>query len=578
MKPKNMITFAAALIAVALPALSGQEAPPAGVVPDAMKKQEAASTEEQSGPRLTDIDRLFDEPQAENSESEEDGQNGMADLNDSFAAPSNQEMTLDASDLISVDYPNEEIRTVLRNVADLYTLNLVVPDTLVGTTSIKLRDVTWRQIYSVVLDPVGYTYIEEGSIIKVVSRDALNIEPPVTEIFMVNYAEAEAIAATVKNLVDSTAGGAVQVDVRSNALIVSERASKMESIRSVIERLDKPTQQVFIETRFIEVSDTDVKNIGVNWSTLRNYEVSVGNISKTYGKTFDRDRIESGGFEKGASTNVAETSFSGGAGEIEGNGVSRGQLIDNLTGQKVLDLTSIGDSTLITDAVNNLYSLVDNKGLTRTSSAVFSADEFGFVLSALKEQGGSRLVSNPTVVTLNNQEAMISVGEQFPIPSYQYNEETGGFEVSGFEFKDIGIILKVTPSVNHTGLISLKVVPEVSSRTGERSFGGAGNATIPIISTRRTETQIALKDGFTMGIGGLMESAGSENNNQVPVLGKMPGLGRLFKHESKTETKRNLLIFITARILPSEEADFEDVFSEEMMKAAGVDAVALKNR
>lgn len=578
MKSNNIITFAATVFAVALPGLSGQEAPPVGVVPDAMKERPAASVEEQEGPRLTDIDRLFDEPQAESSAASEDDQNGAADMVDSFAAPSSQEMVLDASDLISVDYPNEEIRTVLRNVADLYMLNIVVPDTLVGTTSIKLRDVTWRQIYSVVLEPVGYTYIEEGSIIKIVSRDALNVEPPVTEIFMVNYADASSIAATVKTLVSAAAGGAVQVDKRSNALIVSERASKMESIRSVIERLDKPTQQVFIETRFIEVSDTDVKNIGVNWSTLRNYGMSVGNINKQWGESFDRARQEGGGTERSNQTNLGDVSFEGGLGEMEGVGVNTGRLIDNQTGNTLLDLTSVGESTLVTHAVNNLHSLVDTKNLNRSSSAVFSADQFGFVLSALKEQGGSRLVSNPTVVTLNNQEAMISVGEQFPIPSYQYNEETGGFEVSGFDFKDIGIILKVTPSVNHTGLITLKVVPEVSSRTGERNFGGAANAAIPIISTRRTETQIALKDGFTMGIGGLMESSDSENNNQVPVLGKVPGLGRLFKHESKSETKRNLLIFITAKILPSEAADFEDVFSEEMMEAAGVDAVALKNR
>lgn len=569
MKSNNIIKLAA-VFAVALPALHAQEAPPVGVVNDGLRDAPTATAEEPSaGPQFTDIDRLFDDPDApvEKPAVEDDGVSGVAD---SFASSLGGEMTLDASDLISVDYPNEEIRTVLRNVADLYTLNLVVPETLVGTTSIKLRDVTWRQIYSVVLDPVGYTFIEEGSIIKVVSRETLNIEPPVTEIFMVNYADADSIANTLRNLVDTAKGGAVQVDKRSNALIVSERASKMDSIRQVVERLDKPTQQVFIETRFIEVTDTDVKNIGVNWSTLRNYGIQAGNIQTDY------ERV-SGGLRDKASAdeyNLGDVTVTNGAASVSGVGNSRGTYRDNLTGTTLLDASTTGRTSVFTDAFNSLRSIANNKN----TSAIFSADQFGVVLSALKEQGGSRLVSNPTVVTLNNQEAMISVGEQFPIPSYQYNEETGGFEVSGFEFKDIGIILKVTPSVNHNGLISLKVVPEVSSRTGEVNFGGAGSASIPVISTRRTETQIALKDGFTMGIGGLMESSGTENNNHVPMLGKVPGLGRLFKHESKTETTRNLLIFITARILPSEEADFEDVFSQEMMEATGVDAVSLKNR
>lgn len=578
MKSNIILSIAAASIVAGIPVLYGQEAPPAGTVRDGLREAATASQEQEaSGPSITDLDRLFEDPAASQAEVAED-ENGVSAIDDSFASPIGNDMALDASDLISVDYPNEEIRTVLRNVADLYTLNLVVPDTLVGTTSIKLRDVTWRQIYSVVLEPVGYTFIEEGSIIKVVSRDTLNIEPPVTEIFMVNYADADSIAATLRNLVDASKGGAVQVDQRSNALIVSERASKMDNIRSVVERLDKPTQQVFIETRFIEVTDTDVKNIGVNWSTLRNYGVGVGNINKQWGESFDRARSEGGESEQSNQRNLGDVAFRNGDAEMSGIGVNRGTLVNNLTGQTLVDSTSVGESTLITHAVNNLYSLVDTKGVSRSASAIFTADQFGFVLSALKEQGGSRLVSNPTVVTLNNQEATINVGEEFPIPNYQYNEETGGFEVSNFEYKQIGVNLKVTPSVNNAGLINLKVVPEVSSRTGVVNFGGSGGASIPLISTRKTETQIALKDGFTMGIGGLMESSNNSDDSHVPVLGKVPGLGRLFKHESKTETKRNLLIFITAKILPSEEADFEDVFSQEMMEASGVDAVSLRNR
>lgn len=578
MKSNIKVTVAALVCAVCSASIVGQESAPSGTIRDNMESTESTSSNiPDTAPRVSDIDRLFDEP-ADAQEEGEDESNEMSPDSDAFASPIRQEMSLDASDLISVDYPSEEIRTVLRNVAELYELNIVVPDTLQGTTSIKLRDVTWRQIFSVVLDPVGYTFIEEGSIIKVVSRDALSVEPPVTEIFMVNYADASVIAGTLSNLVDASKGGRVQVDKRSNALIVSERASKMDDIRNVIDRLDRPTQQVFIETRFIEVTNTDVKNIGVNWSTLRNYNVGVGNINRQWGDNRDRVRGEGFEYEGNQSTNVEDVNFEAGDSEMEGVGVRNGRLINNITGETLIDATSVGESTLISSAVNNLYSLVDSSGTSRTSSAIFTADQFGFVLSALKEQGGSRLVSNPTVVTLNNQEAMISIGEQFPIPAYNYNQETGGFEVSGFDYKDIGIILKVTPSVNQTGLITMRVEPEVSTRTRTVNFGGAGGAEIPVVATRRSSTQIALKDGFTMGIGGLMESSSNENNNHVPVLGKIPGLGRLFKHQSKTETKLNLLIFITARILASEEADFEDVFSEEMMESTGVDPVSLRNR
>ncbi len=518
MKSNIIISMAAATIVAGIPVLSGQESVPVGTVRDGLRESAPAVTEQEpAGPKFTDIDRLFEESRSDDSSVEQE-ENGVSEMKDSFASPIGNEMALDASDLISVDYPNEEIRTVLRNVADLYTLNLVVPDTLVGTTSIKLRDVTWRQIYSVVLEPVGYTFIEEGSIIKIVSRDKLNIEPPITEIFMVNYADADSIAVTLRNLVDSSKGGAVQVDKRSNALIVSERASKMDSIRSVVERLDKPTQQVFIETRFVEVTDTKDTDIGIDWTSLKGHQVDVSDY---------------------------------GAESAEG-------------------------SVVVLDKLNSLTAGWSKNPIYK--KAVFSSGQFSWLLNALEASSSVRLVSNPTVVTLNNEQAMISIGRQFPIPSYQYNEETGGFEVSGFDYKDIGIILRVTPSVNHNGLITLKVEPEVSSSDENVQFGGASGAQIPIVQTRRTTTQIALQDGYTMGIGGLMESTSSDASTQVPLLGKIPGVGRLFRDKSKVGYKRNLLIFITARILPGEEADFEDVFSQEMMDASGVDAVSLRNR
>jgi type IV pilus assembly protein PilQ len=213
-----------------------------------------------------------------------------------------------------------------------------------------------------------------------------------------------------------------------------------------------------------------------------------------------------------------------------------------------------------------LNSLLGGAVQSRLSSAVFNATEFKFILSALKSQNETRLISNPTVVTLNNKEAIISIGEQFPVPNYTYNQERGTFEVSGFEYKDIGIIMKVTPQVNNDGLINLKISPEVSSRSGTTTFGGAGGAEIPIISTRRTSTQVALKDGYTMGLGGLMESVVGNGSTKVPLLGDIPILGRLFRSNSTDTTKRNLLVFITARTLSPDGGTYQDVFDPRAIK------------
>jgi len=126
-------------------------------------------------------------------------------------------------DTLSVDFPDEEIRNVLRNVADLFELNLVIPEALQGKTSIKLRDVTWRQIFQVVLQPVGYTFVEDGNIIKVVTQESLNLEPLTTEVFILNYAKAAEIKPSLDSLVDAKVGGKIVVDARSNALVVTER-------------------------------------------------------------------------------------------------------------------------------------------------------------------------------------------------------------------------------------------------------------------------------------------------------------------------------------------------------------------
>src|SRR5690606_2901969 len=194
------------------------------------------------------------------------------------------------ADTLSVDFPDEDVRNILRNVADLFELNLVIPDTLQGRTSIKLRDVTWRQIFQVVLSPVGFTYIEDGNIIKVVSNDSLMQEPTTTEVFVLNYANAKDILPTLAPLVDASIGGGIVVNDRTNALVITERPSRFNRIRPIIEQLDKATEQVMIETKFVEVTDQDVKNIGVNWSSLANFRVGAGEISQTWERSRGQER------------------------------------------------------------------------------------------------------------------------------------------------------------------------------------------------------------------------------------------------------------------------------------------------
>ncbi len=487
-------------------------------------------------------------------------------------------------DTLSVDFPDEDVRNILRNVADLFELNIIMPETLQGKTTIKLRDVTWRQIFQNVLDPVGYTYVEDGNIIKIVSKETLNEEPVTTDVFIINYARAADILPTISSLVDTTKGKIV-VDARSNSLVITERPTRLSRIRPIIEQLDRATDQVVIETKFVEVSSTDVKNIGVNWASLQNYGVGVGNMASTFNRT--RGQSTSNGVN-GSSGNTGNTS----AGTTNSNtttttnGQNTGSNTSNTisstngtttavsttgnTGAITNGTTTTGSvgtngstSNTITNALNFLNNVANTGSTAREVTALFSADEFRLILSALQTQNDVKIVSNPTIVTLNNTEATINVGESDPIPNYAFNQQTGSFEVNGFTYKDIGIILKVTPQVNARGFIKLTLAPEVSQKNGVSRFGVAE---IPIIATRKAVTQVSLKDGFTMGIGGLLSTQTTKGQTKVPVLGSIPVMGRLFRSDTKDSTTTNLIIFITAKTVSSEGAPLEQAFESSRVR------------
>ena len=215
-------------------------------------------------------------------------------------------------------------------------------------------------------------------------------------------------------------------------------------------------------------------------------------------------------------------------------------------------------------------SLINSATEGRVDTAVFSADAFSVVLSALETLSDTELISNPTVVTMNNTPAQINIGSEHPIPSYTYNDERGTFEVSGFEYKPIGIILKVTPQVNSAGFINLNIAPEVSSQTGTVNFGGTAAAEIPIIATRKTQSTIMIKDGFTLAIGGLIERNINNSETKVPILGDIPVIRRLFRSQSDTQDRRNLIIFITAKTLNPDGSTYKDVFSPATLNSMGV--------
>ena len=478
-------------------------------------------------------------------------------------------------DTLTVDFPEEEIRGILRDVAELFDLNIVVPDTLQGKASVKLHDVTWRQIYQVVLTPVGYTFVEDGNIIKIVSNESLTQEPVSTEIFVINYAKAADIQPTISTLVDAAAGGKIVIDSRTNSLIITERPSRMKRIRPVIEELDRPTDQVMIESKFVEIANNDIRNIGVNWSSLSGYNVTAtpgGNGLYNYANVYGNNLSTTTTSGSGGNTNTNgnnSTVLSSGVNAANTNTVTNGVASNTGTTGTTSSIANTAGNA-VTTALNQSNSVANSLTSAYQSqnaiAAVFSADQFRIVLSALQQLNSAKIVSNPTIVTLNNTEASINVAQEYPIPNYQFNQQTGTFEVAGFNYKDIGIILKVTPQVNARGFIKLTLAPEVSQNQGTTSFGGASGASIPIIGTRKAITQVSLKDGYTMGIGGLISTNFNNGVNKVPFLGSLPIIGYLFKQDTRDNNVDNLVIFITAKTISAEGAPVEQVFNSKEVR------------
>ena len=415
-------------------------------------------------------------------------------------------------DTLSVDFPDEDIRNVLRNVADLFELNLVMPDTLQGKTSIKLRDVTWRQIFTVVLKQVGYTFVEQDNIVKIVGIAELQGEPFATKTFVFENVAAVKIKPLVepmltpkrdgdptKNILPQPAGTIVVNDL-ANELIVTDQSTVLVRVGDMIKRLDTEPKQVVIETKFVEVSKGNTKN----------REVALAYDGKHLG-------VGTGvGLGAGASIPVPFNANSG---------------------------TLAGGSPV----------------------AIYSQNEFSALVNILNASSNVKLVTNPTIVAINGSKSDIKIGRDLQLVTTTTTSSTTGNPVitaTAGDIKFVGISLEVTPQITGSKLIALKVKPEKSSVFATRSIGGN---TFYDIDRRAGELNIILRDGQTAAIGGLVDTQTRKNHSQVPLLGDIPVLGSLFRTTNDEVDVTNLIIFITATVLEPSRMKFDTVVSKDQI-------------
>jgi len=415
-----------------------------------------------------------------------------------------EEKTADAHEgNVSLDFRDADISNVLKILSYKSGVNIVVGPEVTGLVTIQLNDVPWKQALEVVLETYGYAYEQKGNIITATTVENLKQrrenavilaeqEPLETKTFVLNFGRASEIISSIEKM--RSERGSVNYDERTNTLIITDIAKRIDLMEGVIKKLDRTTPQVLIEAKIVETSFDNEENLGIDWIS----QISVAGAERPI--TFP--------FTTTSASKYTPDSFPGAA-------------------------TTLGSA--------NAEFTYGTLNFTQVQA----------IFEMLKQRTDTNILSNPRIVTLDNQAAQIMVGTQYPIPQYTYNEEQARLQVSGWEYKDIGIIFDVTPHVNNAGFVTIDVQPKVTAIIGTVVVE---NTSLPQLSNESTKTRVMVKNGETLVIAGLVKDQLTDTKKKLPLLGDVPIFGLIFQKSEKTNTKTDLMIFITPHIITPELA------------------------
>jgi len=430
---------------------------------------------------------------------------------------------------LSLNFQDIEVRSVLQLIADFTDLNLVASDTVTGSITLRLDNVPWDQALNLVLKTKGLDKRQVGNVLmvapaaEIAERERQELEtkkqlqelaPLRTEYIRVRYANAKELF-KLFNQRDGEGGGSdggsggsstgsilsergqAIVDERTNSIILTDTSEKIATFLALVKQIDIPVRQVLIEARIV-VANTDYrKELGVRWQATGNN--STGNTS---------------------------TLFSGATEAFNSDNFST----DATTGESTWTPT-IDQASLVDLGVSNAFGSIAMWLTTDNGS-------LGLELSALEDSGFAEIVSQPKVITGDKQTAYIESGKEIP---YQEASASGATSTS---FKEAVLKLEVTPQITPDDQIIMDL------NINQDSIGQVDSASsIPIIDVNQLETQVLVANGQTIVLGGIFQDELTTGQSKVPVLGDIPYLGRLFKKDLKIRNKRELLIFITPKII-----------------------------
>jgi len=420
---------------------------------------------------------------------------------------------------IDVDYQGANLRAVLRQLSEIGGINLVIDPSVptAATVDLKLTQVPWDQVMEVVLRSSGLTNQLDGTVLRVLSREARTKElddevkqkkaseaaPDLrTERIRLNYSTAESLAKLVEDARLLSERGTVEFEQRANMLIIKDNPRNIEEIRSLVTELDKPEPQVEIEAKILRTNRDTAKALGVQWGANGRVAPELGNTTPL-------------GFPNRGTV----------GGRVQAGDGTQGPTDPRATS---LERTATAVNLPVPGA---------SSALGLSMGAINGAFGLDIAISALEHDGKAKILSTPRVTTQNNKLAEITQGFQVPYQTVSNNTVT-------VQYRDAALKLTVTPQITAANTVIMNIALE----NGTPDFSRAVNGN-PSINTQRATTQVQVADGVTTVIGGILQTTEQSNNDQTPGVSRLPLLGWLFKRTQNTNESQELLIFITPRII-----------------------------
>lgn len=413
---------------------------------------------------------------------------------------------------ISLNFQDIPVRTVLQIIADFNNLNLVTTDSVSGNITLRLDGVPWEQALDIILKVRGLDKRLDNNILLVAPADEIaarekqelesrnqvaDLAPLYTEYLQINYAKASEVAALLSS--DSTKllspRGAVSVDERTNVLVVKDTADVIGNVKRMLDILDIPVKQVVIEARMVTIDDGFDEALGVRWG-----------VTKTDGHG------------------------NGTSGTIEGNDGA-----GNNDGSSTITRPGVEDRLNVNLPVTNAAGTLAFQVARLANGTLLDLE-----LSALEKESKAEIIASPRVTTANQKPALIEQGTEIP---YVESSSSGATSVT---FKKAVLSLKVTPQITPDNRVILDLTVTQDTK-GETVPTGTGDAVS--INAQSITTQVLVNNGETLVLGGIYQQTIKSDVSKVPLLGDIPGLGYLFKKTTSENKKRELLIFVTPRIV-----------------------------